>query len=489
MGADVVVVGAGTAGAHVAGQLARAGRRVVLLERRSLDAGGAHWHNGLLDRHFDRAGIARPVAPERVEHRRVTHLVGPDGASAVTLRDNPVITVDMALLGRRLRGDALEAGVVPVEHVAGLTPRYDGDRLVALDVVVGEHSVEPGELRLEAALFVDASGRAGVLRRTNEVLAPWCPPLQGDELCSAGDHQLRVADRDGALRFLDRHGARPGETVTMLGTNGGFSTRAIAVAEDLSHAALLVGCLAHGRDGTAARMLAEARAAEPWLGESTCSGSGLIPLRRPYARITAPGLALVGDAACQVFPAHGSGVGTGLVAGRHLRDAVVGAADPGDPVALWRYQASFQHELGGTLAAFDAFRRLSSSLGSEGVSAMVHAGLMTERLAHAGLDQTWATPDLADLPGTVARLAAAPALAAKLLPGLTRAQALLGRGARHPDRPDLEALLAWDRRVARLVGEHRVSRHVDRRVSLPGRRTRRTAVATGTSRPAAPPTR
>ena len=71
-------------------------------------------------------------------------------------------------------------------------------------------------------------------------------------------------------------------------------------------------------------MLDGARADEPWLGESISGGSGVIPLRRPYARFTAPGLALVGDAACQVFPAHGSGIGMGLIAGRMLADAVAG---------------------------------------------------------------------------------------------------------------------------------------------------------------------
>ena len=451
--ADVVVVGAGTAGANVAQRLARAGRRVVLVERRALDVGGAQWHNGLLERHFDRAGVARPVAPERVDRRPISHLVAPDGTHTLTVQDTPMITVDMARLGRRLRRDALDAGACTIDHVSGLTPRYDGDRLVALDLVVGEDGAEPGPVRVEAALFVDASGRAGVLRRTSEVLAPWCPPLQGDELCSAGDHHVRIADVDGARSFLDRHGARPGENVTMVGTNGGFSTRAIAIREDLDGASLLVGCLAHGRHGTAARMEAEARRDEPWLGEATRSGTGLIPLRRPYARFTAPGLALVGDAACQVFPGHGSGVGTGLIAGRLLGDAVVGAEDPGDPLALWRYQAAFQHELGGTLAAFDAFRRLSTSLGTDGVAAMMHAGLMTHRLTHAGLDQRWATPEPGELPATVGRLVRAPKVAAQLLPGLSRAQVAYGWAARHPTEPDLDALAAWDRRMGRLVGE------------------------------------
>ena len=74
----------------------------------------------------------------------------------------------------------------------------------------------------------------------------------------------------------------------------------------------------------------------------------------------------MGDAACQVFPAHGSGIGMGLIAGRMLADAVADAVDPGDEQVLWGYQAAFQHEFGGLLAAFDAFRRMSTVLGGDG---------------------------------------------------------------------------------------------------------------------------
>ncbi|HLU43307.1 MAG TPA: FAD-dependent oxidoreductase, partial [Microthrixaceae bacterium] len=49
---DVVVVGAGTAGANAALQLARRGRSVLLVERRAAHLGGAQWHNGVLDRQF-----------------------------------------------------------------------------------------------------------------------------------------------------------------------------------------------------------------------------------------------------------------------------------------------------------------------------------------------------------------------------------------------------------------------------------------------------
>ena len=63
---DAVVVGAGTAGANAAYQLARRGLTVALVERRAAEDGGAQWTNGVLDWQFERAGIEPPSGPERV---------------------------------------------------------------------------------------------------------------------------------------------------------------------------------------------------------------------------------------------------------------------------------------------------------------------------------------------------------------------------------------------------------------------------------------
>lgn len=449
---DAVVVGAGTAGANAAYQLADRGMSVALVERRPMDLGGAQWHNGVLDWQFERAGLRPPLPPERVSDQGVMHLFGPDGTHGVTVTDTPTVSADMAMLGRRLRSLSAARGVELLDQASHLSVERRGARIVALDVRAAPTGSAPVPLRLEAPLFVDASGRRGILRRESPALARWCPTVRGDELCSAADYHLRIDDADGAKRFLERYRANPGENVSVVGLHGGFSTRGVTVSADLDEVSVLVGCLANGHYGTGPRLLDELRAEEPWIGEPIQGGFGVIPLRRPYARFTAPGLALVGDAACQVFPAHGSGIGMGLIAGRLLADAVSAAPDPGGEQALWRYQAAFQRELGGPLAAFDGFRRMSTALGGDGVATMIRAGLMSEQMARTGLDQIWATPPRSETPAMAAKLAREPGLAAKMLPMLARGQ-LAGRmGGHYPEAVDEVALARWDRRVERLLG-------------------------------------
>lgn len=447
---DVVVVGAVTAGANVAWQLARRGLSVTILERRRFDEGGAHWHNAVPPWQFDRAEVPRPEPPERVTDGGTTHLFGPDGTHAVTV-DGPAWSVDMSALGARLRHAGTDTGVRVIEASTGLEAGLDGDRITSLTVTGSLDGAEATRHELRARLFVDASGHTGALRRHSPVLRRWCPPVPRTELCSAGDHQIEVADTGGATAFLERHGALPGDGVTVVGTDGGFSTRAIRVSEDLSHASVLVGCLADGHSSTAPRMIADVRAAEPWLGASVHSGVGVIPLRRPYARITAPGIALVGDAAAQVFCGHGSGIGTGLMAGTMLAEAVADADDPGDAATLWRYQAEFQHTFGGLLASYDAVRRMSTALGGDGVAAMIRAELLNPKLSTAGLDQREVSPDPRDLPGMAASLTRRPRLAAAVIPWLARSRAAGMWAKRHPATPDDTALTRWDRTMARIL--------------------------------------
>lgn len=457
---DVVVLGAGPAGAHVAGQFALAGRSVALLDRRAFADAGAQWHNGVLAWQFIEAGAAPPVPDEITAAHGATHMLAVDGTHAGALVDGPTVRADMGALGRSLRKVASDAGVAMHDRVGSVDVDVDTcGRIRALTVSVDGHAQTEvlatdarHVMRLEADLFVDAAGRTGVLRRHAPALAPWCPPVRGAELCSATDAVVAIADPAGAREFLRANGAVPGDAVQKLGNAGGWSTCAIGVNEACTHAAVLVGCVANGRYGTGPTLLAELRANHPWLGNVLTSGTGVIPLRRPYARFTAPGLALVGDAACQVFPAHGSGIGSSLLAGRMLVDATIGASDCGDETVLWGYQHAFQQRFGGMFAALDAFRRMSTALGTAGVTRMVHAGMLDLDVAKQVLNQQWGQPSLRALPRSVWGLVTSPKIAKVMVPYLTRGALLRGMGARYPERVDLDALARWDAKVERLLG-------------------------------------
>lgn len=452
--ADAVVVGAGTAGLGAAVQLARRGLDVVVLERRRLGEGGARWDNGVLAWQFARAGLAPPTGEEvRIGTGR-THMRGPGGAGPVVIDGTPTIAADMRKLNDRLAAMALELGVKVFDRCSELSVEERGGRPVAVTTLASPHDTdaEPTEVRFGAALFVDASGRRGALRSAVADLAAWCPPVDRSLLCTASQFSFDVADPDGAKRYVVDHGADPGDGLTWLGLDGGFSALVVEVSADLDEVSILTGTLATGQWGTGRTILDRFLAGNPWVGGRRFGGSGLIPLRRPYARLGAPGLALVGDSACQVFPAHGSGIGVGLIAGAILAESVGGEADPGSTESVWAYQTAFHRELGGTLCAYDAFRRLSSRIGSDGVERMFISGLFTPDMAVSGLQQRWTEPDRAQVVAAARAYRSDPGLAAQMLPGLARSALAERLGSQPPAAPDLVALRRWDRRVAAVVG-------------------------------------
>ena len=457
-----MVLGAGTAGLNAALQLARRGLQVTVVESRRLGEGGARWDNGVLDWQYTRAGIAPPTPDEVHDTTGVTRLYGPADAGPVTVQ-SPTRHADMRRLNDRLVGLCRAEGVAFVDRARDVVVSEVDGRVRALDLVGCDHDDGPSDgqhgdevgaraLHLEADLFVDAAGRRGVLRSQVRDLVQWCPPVARDLLCTASQFMFRVAEVDGARRFLDRRGVRAGDGVTWVGLDGGFSALAVTVQPDLERVSVLTGTIASGSWGSGRTILDRARAENPWIGDPIYGGDGLIPLRRPFARLGAGGVALVGDAACQVFPAHGSGIGTGLMAGAVLAEQVVAHRDPGSDEALWAYQHAFHAEHGGGLAAYDAFRRCSSAIGSDGIRRLFTSGLFTAEMGGSGLDQRWSEPTPAQTVAAARAYLRDPGLARAMVPWLARCAIAARLGAASPAEPDERALRRWDRRVARLVG-------------------------------------
>ena len=446
---DAVVVGAGTAGSAAAWHLARRGLRVALVERRALESAGARCVVDVPAWLFDLAGVPRPVPPEVRADQPPLALVGQRPEHALVFDPCPTLPVDGPRLVARLQALALEAGVeaYPDAALGGLDHRHG--RPFALEV---RRDGARQALRLEAALFVDASGQAGALRRRAPQVERRCPPLLGAELCTAVRHTCEVADRAGAEAWLEAIGLEGHHVLCWNGLGVGFSTRLVHVSPDRSLVEVLHGGAHHDRSDLGPALHRQFLRAHPWIGRRVSGGAASIPVRRPYDTLAGPGVALVGDAGCQVFPAHGSGVGAGLVAARLLADAVAGAADPGAESVTWAYQAAFMRGRGAVHAAWDVFRRFTVELDGAEADRLLASGGMPTGVTRDGLEQRLRVPRPGDAPGVARAVPFVPGLLLRFGRLLPRFPAAFAAYKAFPRRPGELRHRAWARAAAAALG-------------------------------------
>ncbi|MBA2664183.1 MAG: FAD-binding protein [Bradymonadaceae bacterium] len=422
MRADVVVVGAGSAGSAAALLCARRGLSVLCLDRRPIEQAGARWVNGVPGWMFDWAGIGRPGVPELLSAGEPFHMFAGWGPERLVVREHDVLEVDMRQLVSRLQGEGEAAGVRFLGEVQ--VYRFDGKWLHTSLGAIG------------ARFVVDASGLvgAGLLGR---------PGIEREHLCVAAQEVRAIREPGAARDYFASHKVPIGDTACFTGVEGGFSVLNLKV--HAGTVSILTGSIPALGHRSGRRMLDDFVREQPWVGERIFGGSLAIPLRRPFERIADGKVALLGDAACQVFSAHGSGVGAGLVAARLLADALAtGKGTHG-------YALSWQRRWGGLLAAYDLFRRFSQTVSVDELAAMFDHGFVDMATALEGLEQRMPGVDPALIAGKLRAGMRNVAIAARLAPVVARMMLVRLLYRQFPARPEL--VPKWSRQVRRLFGE------------------------------------
>lgn len=438
---DIAILGAGIAGSAAARELALAGWSVALIDARSLERAGPQWVNGVPPWAFDAAGIPRSESPER-RHGGAFVMYDAGGARRVVVDPNPVWWVDMRLLGARLRRDAMQAGALCLFEHRCIEVLLEDERPRRIRLRGPEGAIE-----VRARLFVDAAGLGGQIRRSVPAFAPFCPKPARTEICSAAQAVCTLTDRAAAQSFLRDHAAQPGEVLSFSGVAGGYSIQNVQVDLEAGVVDLLTGAIAVPEYPTGPALIDDLKARLPWIGPTRFGGSGAVPLRRAYARLGAPGVVLLGDAGCQIYSAHGSGIAMGMLAAKVLGDAVAGAGDPGAEAVTWDYSARFHRTWGARNAVATLVRQMTQQLTTDEVAAVLKAGLITPQATAATLDHQLPPLGPGQLPRMLLGAVRAPRLASRLIGQLRHLPGVIRHHRRYPQTVDVDALRAWDTRL------------------------------------------
>lgn len=340
---------------------ARAGLRTVCLDRGDLSEAGARWVNDISTKLLAEHGLPPARADQLYASSAPFHLLAGFGPTRVTVHRNDVVAMDMRALVRSLHDEARRAGALLVGD-ASVCELHGGTECV----------VRTSRGSWRARFVLDATGLAGPRLLPTDAVRP-------TDLCAAAQAVFDVTDHAAAASFFEAHGGTPGETLAFLGVSGGYSVINVRLRVDC--VAVLTGSIPALGHRSGARMLDEFAGSQPWIGARRFGGSRGVPLvltRRPFASRTR---ALLGDAAGQVFPAHGSGIGAGMAAGRLCADAIVKGGD------LRLYERTWRERYETLFRTYDLLRRVSQTLCVAELDALMRCGLFTEELLRAGLEQ------------------------------------------------------------------------------------------------------
>lgn len=369
---DILIIGAGSAGATLAWKASSLGLDVGLVDARERGRTGASWRNAVEATLFDQIGLARPQPPLAPEGYKVAHIETTAGGR-LTCSNIPIYDVDMSRLVAILVERAERAGAQIEYGTRFIAP------LLERDAVVGaSFKTKNGTESVRAGLTVDAAGMSGSLRRHLPGALWDQDPLVGKDVCTATQQNYSIADERAAREYLEKNRLQSGETLSLVSILEGFSVLDVMVDLERGHVDCLSGVmLSRGRNVPSE--LIERRVAQlGFVGKKISGGSGLIPVRRAVDRLVGNGFALIGDAAFQVFPAHGSGVACGMLAAELLAKTAARAmsSGPATTETLWPYAVAYQQGRGALCAAHESVRRFSETVKSGDLNDLFSVGAL-----------------------------------------------------------------------------------------------------------------
>ncbi len=370
MAYDVCVVGAGPVGGALACRLAAAGLSVAIVDRAALPPmehpdfdGRAYAIAAGSRRLLEESGVwaALPLPTGPIEQIRVSD--GRVGRPASPLHlhfDVRELSEPEGALGWMVEARSFRVALNALLHAApGAGPRLD---LFAPAEAVVSRAVEEASIRLStgeaftARLVVAAEGRNSPLRRQAGIPSQSWPYHQSGIVCAIA-HE-RPHDRTALEHFLP---AGPFAQLPMAPSETGENLSAIVWTERSADAPRFMALddAAFGQE-VARRLGGHLGAVRP------VGRRWVYALSAMYVhRITAPRLALVGDAAHGIHPIAGQGLNLGLRDATVLADLLIAAhaqgQDLGGEAVLARYARARRVDTLSMLAATDGLDRLFST--------------------------------------------------------------------------------------------------------------------------------
>lgn len=353
---DVIIAGAGTGGATTAYTLAKRGHSVLLIDRKKKDRIGDKTCGDALGSHHIqelRELVGIPRMPEDIIEHEVNgiDLIAPDREHRMRMQ-GPTTTgmsFNRLKMGQWFLGLAESAGAEVMASTRAKRLLFDGGKVSGLKV----SQVGGQDLDMTAKIVVDAAGATGVLRM---------------QLPESSPVQRHIAPEDRMVAWRDIYETPEFEfgTPDVLEifwnqdeTLGGYTWVFPQGKHRVNVGNGVMTIEGHRNPKDIQYDFVKKTWIDKWGDVRTLDSSGgVAPIRRPIDTMVDDNFMLVGDAACQVNPIHGGGIGSSLLGGAHAGIVASEALEQNDTSieALWDYNPRYHKSYGAKQASLDVFR-------------------------------------------------------------------------------------------------------------------------------------
>lgn len=437
--ADIIIVGAGTAGCLFAWRMAERGYQVLVLEKdRLTELGQAIEIFHMPEDQFDLFNIPHPKPPELVHTETIGYTYSPDLQVCLPVQGTFYV-MNMPAFMQRMQGYASGAGVVFLEKASVDNVLIDQGALVG---VSGTHEGKPFEAR--GRLVVDTSGLAGAVRTK----------LPDD----FGVENQPVPPEKCLYVCLELRSEIPEGFPT--GSNGYMFHKAFWNKSYGDDVVLGIGQpISFDYAWDKLREWREEYFGDP--GKVVGHRQGPIPFTRTPFSLVGNGFMAVGDSANQNKPFSGEGVVSGFTAveiGVEVADQALKKGDASRE-ALWEYNARYQHGQGAKFAGSMAQLPTVAELPREDVNYLFRKGII---FTSADFEELNATYEMSFSTGKMVKIALGliwgvitGQFSMESLRKFLKASKVAGEAKAHylafPDNP--EGFDAWVEEAKQLWGE------------------------------------
>ena len=437
---DLVIAGAGPAGCTLAAKVGAAGTNVLVLEKAEEPGRGRDWIVDVEKTVFDSADVPYPVQDALRDECESEVMLSPVAGHEVTLLAAPIVPIRNGVYMRQLAANAVEKGAEIRTGCTVLGPITEDNAVKG----VRYRDINGGESTAYAHVVADCTGLVGAVRRYS--LPDWglSKDVGASDIVLAR-REVRMVNVEAASAEVQKGSIRNKVRTGIVSGVGTYSTQLYYLDLDKGYIDILVGIKPNPNLPTPDDWFRQKMEQWPFVGDKIFGDGGPIPIRRTWDSLVGDGLVVLGDCACQVIPAHGSGTASALIAADLASKTVGRALSEGryDRSALWDYCHAFQSGRGALLAYFDVMRKHTDTVGPKDVDKMIKYGILGAEENYSGM-----VPELYEL-GVAGALKKAvkgiPAL--HILAGFAgagmRANKLMKHYQEYPEKYSVQALSAW----------------------------------------------